>query len=110
MIDAEQAIKDEFGKVTKEATDTHAIKVVERWINSPENWDIEKPKGHVGERVVVFTKKITSCAHVCPYFTLDGGPGPVMTCTHPEAPNSGYIISYPECDRDFPALCPLWKE
>jgi len=56
------------------------------------------------------TKEISKCYHQCPYFELEGGPGPVMVCEHPEAENTGYIISHPECDNGFPKECPLMKE
>ena len=55
--------------------------------------------------------EIESCIHRCPYFELDGGPGPVMACFHPDALAKGmegsYIISHPEGDVGFPAKCPL---
>lgn len=53
------------------------------------------------------TKDISKCYQECPHFELDGGPGPVMYCGHPDAPDSGYIISHPECDTGFPKKCPL---
>lgn len=56
------------------------------------------------------SKEIGHCAHECPYFDLDGGPGPVMYCRHPEAPDSGYIIHHPECDEGFPSKCPLHQK
>lgn len=52
------------------------------------------------------TKEITSCWHVCPYY---GTIGWVMHCSHPEADNSGYIISQPQCRYGFPTKCPLLK-
>lgn len=54
----------------------------------------------------IITEDIDRCYHKCPYFELDGYPGPVMTCTHPKA-KSMYIISHPECDVGFPKDCPL---
>lgn len=59
-------------------------------------------------------KEITHCYQNCTFFHLDGGPGPVMCCTHPECPvvagaPKGYIISHPECQTGFPDLCPLTK-
>ena len=59
---------------------------------------------------VVYIKEIKYCWRQCPYYGIDGGPGPVMTCEHPEAPQSGYIISHPECTEGFPELCPLVKQ
>lgn len=56
----------------------------------------------------LIVKDISRCYHECPYFRLDGGPGPVMTCEHPQA-DSIYIISHPECDTGFPARCPLLR-
>ena len=61
---------------------------------------------------VTVTKKITRCYHECPYFMLDGGPGPVMMCTHPDIGPSMedcYIISHPQCDNGFPDKCPLLR-
>jgi len=50
-------------------------------------------------------KKI--CYHQCKFFDTEGGPGPVMICTHPKAPYDGYIITHPQCDKGLPELCPL---
>jgi hypothetical protein len=61
----------------------------------------------VNKMLVTFKKSIKKCYHECPHFELDGGPGPVMTCSHPDAPNSGYIISHPDCDNGFPKKCPV---
>jgi len=55
------------------------------------------------------TKEIGRCYQECPHFGLEGGPGPVMVCGHPDAPLTGYIISHPDCDRGFPKECPLTK-
>jgi hypothetical protein len=61
-------------------------------------------------------KVIEHCYHECPWFGLDGGPGPVMTCNHPNVPvfpgvPEGFgVISHPECTEGFPKLCPLVKE
>lgn len=52
------------------------------------------------------TIELERCRNQCPYFGIDGGPGPVMVCDHPEAP-SPYIVSHPECDDGFPEECPL---
>jgi hypothetical protein len=65
--------------------------------------------------VIIPAKKVTisRCYHQCPYFSLDGGPGPVMYCGHPalDAKNvyDRMIISHPDCDNGFPAKCPLVK-
>jgi len=68
---------------------------------------------------VTYTKTISRCYGQCPYFDLDGGPGPVMICTHPETIkkfkksndlNDAYIISHPKCDNGFPEKCPLIKD
>jgi len=59
---------------------------------------------------VTLTKNIERCYHECPYFELDGGPSPVMVCDHPKAPDSGYIISHPQCMNGFPEKCPLVRE
>lgn len=58
------------------------------------------------EYTVNSNKTFSRCYHECPYFTLDGGPGPVMMCLHPEV-ISPYIISHPDCDDGFPIDCPL---
>ncbi len=63
-------------------------------------------------RVVVETI-ITHCKDACPYFGVDGGPGPVMCCGHPQLEKEGIrgydtcIISHPICDTGFPEKCPL---
>ena len=60
---------------------------------------------------VTITKEISRCYHECPYFQLDGGPGPVMYCAHPTFKGyEGFIISHPDCDDGFPEKCPLLKE
>ena len=41
---------------------------------------------------------IDRCYHSCHYFSLEGGPSPIMVCTHPE------------CDTGFPKQCPLRDE
>jgi len=51
---------------------------------------------------------ITRCYQDCPYFYLDGGPGPGMACNHPDTGDI-YIISHPDCDTGFPSGCPLLK-
>lgn len=60
------------------------------------------------------TVEIDRCYHTCPYFTLEGGPGPIMVCSHPfwndKDAYAGCIISHPECDDGFPSLCPLFKD
>lgn len=50
------------------------------------------------------------CCSGCPCHDIDGGPGPVMVCNHPRAPDHGYIISHPECDTGFPQKCPFREE
>lgn len=63
--------------------------------------------------IVILKKTIDHCANECPYFKLDGGPGPIMYCSHPSFDSSsydGYIISHPECDTGFPKKCPLFKK
>jgi hypothetical protein len=64
-------------------------------------------------------KVIVKCYQECPYFYLDGGPGPIMACNHPETKANFamtqnladiYIISHPQCDTGFPVRCPLRKE
>ena len=75
-----------------------------RWNDLP---DVSKIKGHTGIKIVTFTKKINSCYHNCPHFTLNGE---IMLCEHPEVKMDGYIIGHPECVAGFPEDCPLWKE
>ena len=56
---------------------------------------------------------IDHCYHNCKYFKLDGGPGPIMFCAHPETqknypgPYEDCIISHPDCTTGFPEKCPL---
>jgi hypothetical protein len=63
---------------------------------------------------VVIEKEIDHCYHSCPFFELDGGPGPVMYCNHPFFDGADFtdrfIISHPKCDTGFPDKCPLSKE
>lgn len=60
--------------------------------------------------MIIAGKDIQRCYHQCPYFELDGGPGPVMVCMHPTLKDKGIehhaIITHPECDTGFPAECP----
>ena len=69
--------------------------------------------GHTGMRVID-GRAFTNCYHSCPYFELDGGPSPMMVCGHPSLAGKGIeeaaIISHPDCDKGFPALCPLFQE
>lgn len=39
-------------------------------------------------------KKATVYCDNCPLRGIDGGPGPVMVCEHPNAPDMGYIIQW----------------
>ena len=55
-------------------------------------------------RNTTVTKDITRCFHQCPYFKVDGHD---MECEHPDAPDKGMIITYPECYNGFPPRCPL---
>jgi hypothetical protein len=58
-------------------------------------------------------KEIDHCANQCPFYGIDGGPGPAMYCQHPSIPKdsreAAYIISHPDCDTGFPEKCPLLK-
>jgi len=70
-------------------------------------------QGHHGTKEVVIKTKITSCYHECPYFSLDGGPGPVMMCNHPYFKDkegyAGAIINHDEDIKNgFPTKCPLF--
>ena len=60
--------------------------------------------------MIVNGKEIHRCYHECPYFSLDGGPSPVMYCGHPSITSKNFadaaIISHPDCDTGFPKLCP----
>jgi len=60
--------------------------------------------------MIVKGKRIARCYHECPYFGLDGGPGPIMVCEHPTLRGKGIedaaIIHHPDCDTGFPKLCP----
>ena len=54
---------------------------------------------------------IDSCYHACPFFGLDGGPGPVMYCQHPSFTDyEGFIINQSNCHGRVPDECPLRKE
>jgi len=57
----------------------------------------------------VSTVEISRCYHQCPYFSVEGGPGPIMICNHPEVENP-HIITHPKCVSGFPEKCPLLKE
>ena len=60
--------------------------------------------------MIVNDKEIHRCYHECPYFGLEGGPGPMMVCLHPTLKGLGIehaaIIDHPDCDTGFPKLCP----
>ena len=58
----------------------------------------------------IIKQEISRCYHSRHYFTLEGGPSPIMVCKHPKAPDQGYIISHPDCDTGFPKQCPLRNE
>lgn len=49
--------------------------------------------------------KTTKCGE-CRHRGSDGGPGPVMVCEHPAAPDSGYIIAWEGGER-VSYRCPL---
>jgi len=73
-------------------------------------------------------KEIDKCFNQCPYFGLDGSPKGLpnnsdlslyyvevenvssgeIICTHPEAPDEGYIIGSQDCNH-FPPKCPILK-
>lgn len=109
-------------------TDALFIKVVEAIVSGKsyyiKNGDVvygTKPvellKKKETMKVTIPTKtiEIKKCYHECPYFALDGGPGPVMFCDHPDIDTSkntyaGFFISHPECDEGFPKECPLRKD
>lgn len=55
-------------------------------------------------RTTTVTKDITRCFQDCPYFNSVGHE---MECEHPEAPDKGQIITYPDCYKGFPSRCPL---
>lgn len=60
---------------------------------------------------VVLEKTIDHCYHECLHFGLDGGPGAVMYCGHPDLKADSftdrYIISHPQCQTGVPEKCPL---
>lgn len=49
------------------------------------------------------TKEIDHCYYECPYFES----GHEISCGHPKAPNSGYIITLLNSRNGFPESCPL---
>ena len=79
-----------------------------RWNDLP---DVSKIKGHIGIKIVTFIKKINSCYHNCPHFTIQISlECEIMICKHPNAKLDGHIIEHPECVAGFPEKCPLWNE
>jgi hypothetical protein len=52
--------------------------------------------------------EIWNCYFHCPLFSTEQGG--VMVCSHPEVPNSGYIINLDNSKDKFPDECPLRKE
>jgi hypothetical protein len=60
-------------------------------------------------------KKLTvvnSCYRGCPFFALDGGPGPIMYCSHPYWEDKGTyagfgIITQDNSHNRVPDKCPL---
>ena len=60
--------------------------------------------------MIVNGKNISRCYRECPYFDLEGGPGPIMICLHPTLKGRGIeeaaIIEHPDCDTGFPVKCP----
>lgn len=55
-------------------------------------------------------KENVACCDECPLRGIDGGPGPVMVCDHPEAEDMGYIISWDEnAENRISKKCPKLK-
>lgn len=106
-MDTEKALLDE---TVRSALQQQTEAIVDEIIRGrPMDSFVQEEIPFVGTLVVekIVKKTITRCFHECPYFDLDGGPGPMMVCTHPDAPDRGYIISHPYCDEGFPNKCPL---
>ena len=59
------------------------------------------------ESIIINGQEITRCWMECPYYGIDGYPGPAMICNHPESKINRYIISHPQCRMGFPNECPL---
>jgi hypothetical protein len=104
MIDAEKTLMDEISSAAIKAVDDAIVNSIVH----PGHVE-RREKGHVGTRFVKF-RTIDRCYHTCPYFTLEGGPGPIMLCSHPKSPDDGLIISHPDADQGFPAKCPLFHK
>jgi hypothetical protein len=62
-----------------------------------------------GQFDVTVVTRVTRCMN-CPHKGIDGWPGSVMVCNHPDCPKDtrGYIINHPDCDEGFPDRCPLF--
>ena len=109
MNDIKNDVADVFIELQKDY-DTQVIEIL-RKISNGEKIEPMAKKGHHGTKEV--TIKITSCYHECPYFSLDGGPGPVMVCNHPYFKDkegyAGAIINHDEDIKNgFPTKCPLF--
>jgi len=47
----------------------------------------------------------------CPFRGIDGGPSPAMVCEHPNATDTGYIISWDDkAENRISKKCPILGE
>ena len=66
--------------------------------------------GKIIKKKVEIEVEVGKCED-CHFRGIDGGPGPVMVCEHPDATGLGYIISWNnERTRRFSDECPLDDE
>lgn len=105
-MDLEEALLEGMSSAVVKAIDDEMVRQIS---NQPK----EPPLGSMkyvrrGRKHVTLTKVIEHCYHECPHFGLEGGPGPIMVCKHPEAEDNGLIISHPDCDIGYPEKCPLF--
>lgn len=60
---------------------------------------VKKEKLSVGGYMGKKSEESIACCDDCELRGIDGGPGPVMVCNHPEATDRGYIINWDKASK-----------